>query len=516
MLTFNSLPHLPTAIHPIPKLTKTATLLPMNIKVTSSVLVVWPYFHNGVAEALRLHHGGVESSWIVFNHRADVGHAGFVFGLGLTGHLKVLETSESLRVFLRNEPLLSMAHLLGLSVCWRGSSRGDIEKMITVHLSSEGHDWRLKTGGVLGFGILHMGRGDGRIWKVIERGHEPFDLGCGFARGFIGLAGCFRGHTVLNFLIGKVGVGGRGSLGTVVAIGLVGLRSLDKDAIACLAVPSVVGISWMSPEILMVRSISYGLVVWDKIKPTIDWIHSLIPSYLHLPDHRHSYISVVTGLCLVMAMKFASTWGVASETVKYFMKSWVGKKGLGYEAVLDRAVTRMCLDNLMVATAIIMAGSCDVSVLGWLEEVKVDGYGSSMALHMSMGLLYLGGGKCTLGTDDVSVAGMVAAFFPIYPCHPDDEFHLQALRHLWVLAVRKGAVVTREVDTGKNVSIPLHIRKKDTVECVSPCVVAGFEKVLDISVCGPRYQSLVEKRGGDGEMTIWVSRKPGFQTYADV
>ncbi len=63
-------------------------------------------------------------------------------------------------------------------------------------------------------------------------------------------------------------------------------------------------------------------------------------------------------------------------------------------------------------------------------------YGSHMALHLGLGLLFMGGGNLTLGTSAPgSVAAMLAAFYPKFPTHSsDNRYHLQAFRHLYVLA----------------------------------------------------------------------------------
>ena len=53
-------------------------------------------------------------------------------------------------------------------------------------------------------------------------------------------------------------------------------------------------------------------------------------------------------------------------------------------------------------------------------------YGSHMAVHLAVGLLFLGGGKLGLSTSPSAVAAMIAAFFPKFPTHSNDNrYHLQ-------------------------------------------------------------------------------------------
>lgn len=44
-----------------------------------------------------------------------------------------------------------------------------------------------------------------------------------------------------------------------------------------------------------------------------------------------------------------------------------------------------------------------------------------MAIHMCVGLLFLMGGRGTLGTSRGAVAALLAAFFPKFPTHTEDN-----------------------------------------------------------------------------------------------
>ena len=48
-------------------------------------------------------------------------------------------------------------------------------------------------------------------------------------------------------------------------------------------------------------------------------------------------------------------------------------------------------------------------------------YGSHVALHLSLGLLFLGGGRLTLSTRPEAVAAMICAFYPKFPTHSNDN-----------------------------------------------------------------------------------------------
>ena len=98
----------------IPKLNLTGRAAPRGTVVEMEHIDVvpnmdrWPLFNNGVAAGLRISPDGgaasvIDSTWITFNRPADnavnfnatIEHAGFLMGLGLSGHLAKLGRLES-------------------------------------------------------------------------------------------------------------------------------------------------------------------------------------------------------------------------------------------------------------------------------------------------------------------------------------------------------------------------------------------------------------------------------------
>jgi anaphase-promoting complex subunit 1 len=69
-----------------------------------------------------------------------------------------------------------------------------------------------------------------------------------------------------------------------------------------------------------------------------------------------------------------------------------------------------------------------------------------------------GGGSSTIGNDNRSIAALVAALYPRYPLNTtDNRYHLQAFRHLYVLAVQPRCVEAIDVDTGMSCYVPLEV-----------------------------------------------------------
>ncbi|KAI6017045.1 hypothetical protein EDC04DRAFT_2902833 [Pisolithus marmoratus] len=102
MFTFGTVQTVTREAYVIPKMEFSVRIQPSNVIATPEPGKIplectnWGEFHNGVAAGLRIGPGarGVESSWIAFNKPSELTpqHAGFLFGLGLIGHLKEMLT----------------------------------------------------------------------------------------------------------------------------------------------------------------------------------------------------------------------------------------------------------------------------------------------------------------------------------------------------------------------------------------------------------------------------------------
>lgn len=140
-----------------------------------------------------------------------------------------------------------------------------------------------------------------------------------------------------------------------------------------------------------------------------------------------------------------------------------------YEDSITMATMRTCLDVATMAASMVVAGSGRIDFLRTLRKLhkRIKGdtnYGSHMAYHMALGFLFLGGGSCTLGTTNRCVAALLCSLYPRLPLDPmDNRGHLQAFRHLWVLAVEPRCLVTREASTGAYCPVPVTVHLKPTL-----------------------------------------------------
>ena len=77
-----------------------------------------------------------------------------------------------------------------------------------------------------------------------------------------------------------------------------------------------------------------------------------------------------------------------------------------------------------------------------------------MALNMALGFAFLGYGNYTFNREDMSVASLLICIFPQFPNSPtDNKWHLQALRHFYVLAMEEKIFHAVDVDTNKVITV---------------------------------------------------------------
>lgn len=126
----------------------------------------------------------------------------------------------------------------------------------------------------------------------------------------------------------------------------------------------------------------------------------------------------------------------------------------------------------------IFASSFDTFISIFSSYLMVMFTGTHMALGMAVGLLFLGGGRMSLQRSPLAIAALMCATYPRFPtAASDNAFHVQAFRHLYVLAAENRLVRTLDVDTGAEVHVPLQIRvstadgDQATIALATPCLL---------------------------------------------
>ena len=310
--------------------------------------------------------------------------------------------------------------------------------------------------------------------------------------------------------------------------------------------------------------ISKALILWDEVRPCREWIENQLPKVVRdaykqmqaqirkatdlgdmfdSEDRRSSagstvaqpsqeydcqavrqiYVHVIAGACFGIGLRFAGTANkqataaifervIELQTLRDVSDS-VSAAMRPEDQILDT-----CLGCCAISLALVNAGTGDLEalkifkILRWRcdEQVK---YGIHQCFGMAIGLLFLGGGSCTFGREPEDIAALVAAFYPRFPYSTtDNQYHLQALRHLYALAVKRRELRFVDVDTGENVHIPVEIDFKDQTESLrldAPCILRNIDRPVLIAriVSDSFYSMKFDLNDVASGRTFFVKRK---------
>ncbi|KAJ4490696.1 hypothetical protein J3R30DRAFT_122797 [Lentinula aciculospora] len=607
MFTFGSISSISREAFAIPKFEFAVKLHPMDGVVSPDPgklvpeSVHWGEFHNGVAAALRISSSAasVDSSWIAFNKPSDLTpeHAGFLFGLGLTGHLKEMLTWHTFGYLTPKHDLTSIGVLLGLSAANVGNENQHVTKLLAVHtpalLPTPTVDLNVplhtQAAGMTGVGLLYMGTKNRRMAEVClnqmnrkdlvqpdlsNEYREAYTYSAALAFGMVMLG---KGTTIpadtallerLNVLIhgdGEFGSPHRSfdinltSPAASIALGLMYLRTERQDVADMLSVPdTILGLNRVQPSFLLIRTLARSLIMWSEITPTNDWIAGQIPEAIRKGiENKHklppgstiadawelAYYNIIAGCCFAIGLKFAGT--ARQEAYKMIIRyhdlytRTVYSNSPSFDWRIKRSAARDGLNLITVSLSMVMAGTGEITCLRRLRYAygmyantmyhPAFKYGIHVSTHQALGLLFLGAGRFTLGTSDAAIACMVTAFFPrTHANSADNKCYLQALRHLWVLAVEPRCLVARDVETKEVVYLPVKITMKEgkaigTMQLIAPTLIPDLSKLMSIRVDTPRYWPFhldTEKVPRHREalmrsQTLFVKRRTAFLSYTE-
>ncbi|EDO40201.1 predicted protein [Nematostella vectensis] len=578
---------------PIPTLELTGRAPPRNTVVgldhvdCPADMRVWPQFHNGVAAGLKIAPGisQIDSTWIVYNKPKELTneHAGFLMALGLNGHLGNLSYMNLHDYLCKGHELTTVGLLLGISAARRASMDLSTTKVLSIHVdallppTSAELDvpHSAQVAGVLGVGLVYEGTAHRRMAEVLlsEIGRpagpdmenavnrESYSLAAGLALGLVmlqhgndalGVSDLKMADQLFQYMVGGQKKPQTGTqkekfkspsylikegdtvnidvtaAGATLALGLMFMKTNNSSVASWLDAPDTQFLlDSVRPDFLLLRLLSRGLIMWDSIQPCKDWVESHIPdivqkyafcadpetlkvddSDIDLQTLSQAKASIIAGCCLAMGMRFAGSANQEAFTclmhyTKYF-KDLLGS-AVGEQA--GKPTLETCMDVCLISVALVMAGSGNLEVLRITRQLhkrhSADvSYGSHMAVHMSIGLLFLGGGR----------------------------YHLQAFRHLYVLAAEPRVLVTREVENNTACYVPIQVTLKSTefyhettLDMISPCILPEYNLIKKISVVSQRYLPISIDLGTDSSIsrclskfgTVFVKRRAGYLSYAD-
>lgn len=533
---------------------------------------------------------GIDTSWILFNKPHDLTnrHAGFLLALGLNGHLRSLAKWVAFKYLTPKHTMTSIGLLLGLSASYLGTMDTLITRLLSVHvtrmLPMGAAELNLspltQTAGILGIGLLYCNSQHRRMSEVMlseienaeqedggsSAAHEDlrdegYRLAAGFALGFINLGKGkdLRGmrdmqivERLLAIAVGTKNVDlahvlDRATAGATMALAIIFMKTNDGFLAQKIDIPDTsVRFDYVRPDLFLLRTLARHLIMWDSIQASEAWIVKSLPKIYRrryrltgvrrLKSDDMPFVNIIAGLCFTLGLRYA---GTATPHVRDLLLSYLDQfmricrlPAVNYDGKLTRNSIRHCQDIVALSAATVMAGTGDLALFRRLRSLhgRVDGdtpYGSHMAAHMAIGMLFLGGGSHTLGMSDLAIASLLCALYPIFPNSVlDNKCHLQAFRHLWVLAAEPRCLIPRDIDTRRPISIPITISgsgtssgtSSDSQTLTAPCLLPDLAGVHKIEVrsadywpvmldFGPHRDGSLREKFRQGDQSVYLRRK---------
>lgn len=552
--------------------------------------VSWAFFHAGVEAGLSISKNapGIETSWILFNKPQDLQnrHAGFLLALGLNGHLKSIVKWVAFKYLTPKHTMTTIGLLLGLSASYLGTMDTLITRLLSVHVTrmlppgaAELNISPLtQTSGIMGIGLLYCNRQHRRMSEIMLSEMENVDLGdnstpmdslrdegyrlaTGFALGYINLGQGkdlkgLHDMRVIERLLGLavgtrkvniVQVLDKATAAAVIAIALIFMKTQDVTLARKIDIPdTILQFDYVRPDMFLLRTVARHLIMWDNIHATSAWMKKHLPpayryklklTMVKVLNSRHMpFLNIVAGLCLSIGLRFAGTGSLEVRNLLcHYLDQYIRIcriPSLNYDGKLAKITVRSCQNVIALAAACVMAGTGDLVLFRRFRSLhgRTDAdtpYGSHLAAHLALGVLFLGGGTHTFGTSNIAIASLLCAFYPLFPnTILDNKSHLQAFRHFWVFAVEPRCLVLRDVETLRPVSMPIKITLRTGTEIVktAPCLLPELETIAKIETNDFEYWYVALDLANNSNhleafqrhQSLYVRRRAAYDSHASV
>ncbi len=347
--------------------------------------------------------------------------------------------------------------------------------------------------------------------------------------------------------------------GATLALGLMYMKSGNKTIASAIALPDThFLLEYVRPDFLMFRVISRALILWDDVKPTEEWVEAQIPKAAHKAykemrelaesiqqgnatksddvDYdrqavRYIYTHVIAAACFSIGLRFAGTGNTEAasiifERVMELMELRDAANPISAALRPPTPVLEMCLGCAAISLSLVLAGTGNLDALRLLKILRWPcsddvSYGSHQAFGTAIGLLFLGGGSCTLGREPKDVAALIMAFYPRFPSSTsDNQYHLQALRNLYALAVKKREIKAIDVDTGECVFAPIEVhfadKSADPLHLTAPCLLVNTDEIPnELRVVSKQHYPLTIKLDDHFGNKIFYVKRRSAHMYGD-
>lgn len=339
------------------------------------------------------------------------------------------------------------------------------------------------------------------------------------------------------------------------ALGMMFFNSGNKAVAGWMAAPETQYLlDMVRPDFLLLRTLASGLILWSDISPTKAWIASHIPEVVATYAFRRSsedvdvdyetmsqaFCNILAGACLCIGLKFAGSANLqAFDILRHYTMYFLNLQKQAVAEQAGRNTLETCLLVTVLSLSLVMAGTGDLEVMRTCRHLRLRSthasshvlYGSYLATHMALGFLFLGGTELTLSTRPMAVAALLCSLFPCFPIHSsDNRYHLQAFRHLYVLAVEPRHLLPVDTVTGNVVYSHITVSFRPTnaygaCEYVlkAPCHLPELDLLDSIALNDPRYWPVVFRRDKNWDLLkavllcrgrLCVKHKAGCLPYA--
>ncbi|XP_049533596.1 anaphase-promoting complex subunit 1 [Anopheles darlingi] len=320
--------------------------------------------------------------------------------------------------------------------------------------------------------------------------------------------------------------------GAILALGLMFHRTGDTTVAGWLRQKHV------RPDMLLLRSLASHLIMWDKIEPTTAWVHAQMPNAINdtvasiksfyraqktLPlrwDAPHRWDSAsqcdwpnlpttqseaefvcqahCNSLCaglVAIGLRYAGTADQQATDTVYdairYLLALRPNRPIG--SLAGSQTVENCTMMALLALALVQAGNGSMRVLRLIRMLRSRvgrsyvTYGSFMAIHMALGLLFLGGGRYSISRSPIAIAALVIALFPKLPTYSNDNrYHLQALRHLYVLALEPRLLVPRNMKNWTicqcDIEYVMKDRPNEVIRARAPFMLPELDTMLKMCI----------------------------------
>ncbi|KAG7200866.1 hypothetical protein KM043_003229 [Ampulex compressa] len=348
------------------------------------------------------------------------------------------------------------------------------------------------------------------------------------------------------------------SPGATIALGLMYFNTGNRAVAEWMQAPDTQYLlDFVRPDFLLLRILAKSLILWNEIEPTKSWVSSHVPDIVFkyrlqkptpeltqnvdLETMNQAYCNIIAGACMALGLRYAGTANKnAFKTLYDYAQLFTALSHKTIGELAGKSTIETSLNVILLSTAVVMAGTGDLEIMRICRHVRtrvgpassVVTYGSHLATHMALGLLFLGGGKYTLSNSPSAVAALIISLFPKFPTHSNDNrYHLQALRHLYVLAAEPRVILPKDIDSGRYCYATVNLTFENHVEAEgqqlvlqAPCLLPQLCSLKRIELKDKRYWNIVFEKSHNWQQlenilqkcdTLGVKQRAGCLPYIE-